>query len=460
MSNFSNTVIDNIQDKLKEVSDFLWDNPETAFSETKSAAYLCKVLREEGFTVEEGLADIATAFSGSFGNGKPVIAFLGEYDALSNLAQEAGIMEKSDDKGCPGHGCGHNLLGAGSLGAAIAVKRYLEQTKSPGTVVFFGCPGEEGGSGKAFMARDGVFDGVDVAFTWHPQSENKVNVNLNLANCQILYKFNGISSHAGTQPHLGRSALDALELMNVGVNFLREHMPMTARIHYAITNTGGFSPNVVQSHAEVLYLIRSADLSDLAELRERVDNIADGAALMTGTTVEKQLIKACSNAVTNHTLLSVLYDKMQEIGAPVPTEEDISFASEFTKKALSQYKAANAEHPIRYDILPYNGTNVQSYGSSDVGDVSWVCPTAQITTATYPLGAPGHSWQKTSYGKSNLAHNATLYAAKVLAAAAIEVMENEELLEKAKQEHKERTSPDGYICPIPKGVVPKAIDKL
>lgn len=460
MKNKCITVIDDIQDKLKEVSDFLWDNPETAFSETVSAGYLCNVLREEGFNVTEGLANIATAFSGTFGSGKPVIAFLGEYDALSNLSQEACVMEKTDDKGLPGHGCGHNLLGAGSLGAAIAVKRYLEETGAKGTVIFFGCPGEEGGSGKAFMARDGVFDNVDVAFTWHPQSENKVNTNLNLANCQILYKFEGRSSHAGTQPHLGRSALDALELMNVGVNFLREHMPMTARVHYAITNTGGFSPNVVQSHADVLYLIRSANISELDELRQRVDDIADGAALMTGTKVKKEMIKACSNAVTNHTLLSILYDKMQKIGPPVPTEEDVKFATEFTKKALSEYKAANPEKPIKHELLPYNGTNVQSFGSSDVGDVSWVCPTAQITTATYPVGIPGHSWQKTTYGKTHLAHESMLYAAKVLAAAAIEVMENKDILEKAKAEHKERTAPDGYVCPIPKGVVPRTINTI
>ncbi len=454
------TVIDEIQDKLIEVSNFLWDNPETAFSETKSAARICQDLREEGFNVKEGIANIATAFSGTFGQGKPVIAFLGEYDALAGLYQEAEKSEKTSGVCGAGHGCGHNLLGAGSLGAAIAVKRYLEQTKSNGTVIYFGCPGEEGGSGKAFMARDGAFDGVDIAFTWHPQSVNKVNTNNNLANCQILYKFDGISSHAGTQPHLGRSALDALELMNVGVNFLREHMPQTARIHYAITNTGGFSPNVVQSHAEVLYLIRSANLSELEELKERVNDIADGAALMTGTKVTKDFVKACSNSVINHTLVKVLYEKMLEIGAPVPTDEEIAFASDFSRKALSEYKASNPEHPIRYDIEVYNGQNVQSFGSSDVGDVSWVCPTAQIMAATYPVGTPGHSWQKTSLGKSSTANKSMLFTAKVLAAAAIEVLQNPELVDKAKAEHKNIVGPDGYKCPIPKGVVPRAINNL
>ena len=454
------SVVDEIQNKLIELSEYLWDNPETAFAETKSTEILCKALREEGFEVKEGLAGISTAFSGTFGQGKPVIAFLGEYDALSGLYQEACKAEKTENAVGNGHGCGHHLLGTGSLGAAIMVKRYLEETKSEGTVIYYGCPGEEGGSGKAFMARDGVFDGVDIAFTWHPQNTNKVNTNLNLANCQVLYKFDGISSHAGTQPHLGRSALDAVELMNVGVNFLREHMPQTARIHYAITNTGGFSPNVVQSHSEVLYLIRSANISDLDELYERVNNIADGAALMTGTTVTKDFVKACSNAVTNHTLLAVLYEKMLEIGAPVPTDDEVAFAADFSRKALSEYKASNPDHPIRSDIEPYDGKNVQSFGSSDVGDVSWVCPTAQITTATYPVGSPGHSWQKTSFGRTITAYKSMLYAAKVLGAAGIEVLQSPELVEKAKAEHKERTAPDGYKCPIPKGVIPRAINTL
>jgi len=460
MKNDYISAIDEIKDELIEISDYLWDNPETAFSETKSAARLCKALRGEGFEVKEGLADIPTAFSGTFGKGRPVIAFLGEYDALSGLYQEAGKSEKTESVCGSGHGCGHNLLGMGALGAAIAVKRYIEQTKCSGTVVFFGCPGEEGGSGKAFMARDGVFDGVDVAFTWHPNNTNKANTNLQLANCQVLYKFDGVSSHAGVTPHLGRSALDALELMNVGVNFLREHMPNTARVHYAITNTGGFSPNVVQSHAEVLYLIRSADLTDLEELYARVNDIADGAALMTGTKVQKEFIKACSNTVIIHTLVKLLYDKMVEIGSPIPTEEEVAFAADFSRKALSEYKAANPEHPIRYDVEEYTGQNVQNYGSTDVGDVSWVCPTAQIVTATYPVGTPGHSWQKTALGKTSTAHKATLYAAKVMGAAGIELLQNPELVEKAKAEHKERVGAEGYKCPIPEGVRPRAIDTL
>lgn len=460
MTEFCVKTVDAIQAKLIEVSDYLWDNPETAFSETKSAAYICKVLREEGFEIKENLADISTAFSGTYGKGKPVIAFLGEYDALSGLKQTAFSLEKDENVTSPGHGCGHNLLGAGTLGAAITLKRYLEESGKEGTVIYFGCPGEEGGSGKAFMARDGVFDSVDVAFTWHPDLENKVNTRTSLANCQILYKFDGVSSHASTNPHLGRSALDAVELMNVGVNFLREHMPPTARVHYAITNSGGFSPNVVQGHAEVLYLIRSANIDDLKELRERVDDIAKGAALMTGTSVNIEFIKACSNTLPIHSLLEVLYKKLHEVGAPVPTKEEEEYAAEFARKALSMYKNADPDYPIHYKIIPYDGQTIQSMGSTDVGDTSWVCPTAQILTATHPYGTPGHSWQKTSFGKTSTAHKGMLYTAKVLSAAAIEVLNDPELLARAKAEHKQRIAPNGYTCPIPKGVVPRAIDKI
>lgn len=235
--------LDSQQDFLFHTSDSIWDNPETDYHEEKSSAILKNALTEAGFTVQSGLAGIPTAFSGSYGSGKPVIGFLGEFDALSGLSQEAGITEKKPiAEGGNGHGCGHNLLGTGSLAAAIAVKKYLEASGKPGTVIFFGCPAEEGGSGKAFMAKAGVFDGVDIALSWHPNNLNSVWSFSTLANVRVHYSFKGVSAHAGTSPHLGRSALDALELMNMGVQFLREHIIPEARIHYAITNTGGTAP--------------------------------------------------------------------------------------------------------------------------------------------------------------------------------------------------------------------------
>ena len=453
------SVIDEKAALLEAVADFLWENPETAFTEFQSAAYLCDVLRKEGFRVEENLAGIQTAFSGTYGSGKPVIGILGEFDALSGLSQEAGALEQKSLGGTAGHGCGHNLFAAGSLGAAIAIKKWLETTGNPGTVVFFGTPGEEGGSGKGFMARDGVFDGLDAAITWHPGFANKLWTDRSLANYQILYKFDGTPSHASNAPHLGRSALDAVELMNIGVQFLREHMPNYCRIHYAITDTGGMSPNVVQPHAEVLYLIRGADNATVKELYGRVNDIAKGAALMTSTKESHVFIKACSNLVHNTVIRKVLHDKLLEIGPAQMDEEDIRTAREFSQVALKDVPAATPDTPIDDYVMPYTEAEIQGYSSTDVGDVSWVCPTAQILTATFARGTAPHTWQMVAQGKKPQAHKMTRYAAKVMAAAAVELMADPQLLAQAQEEFRRRVG-KGYEPPIPKDVVPKPIDSL
>ncbi len=352
------------------------------------------------------------------------------------------------------------VIGTASLGAAIAIKRFLETQKCPGTVILFGCPGEEGGSGKAFMARDGVFDELDAALCWHPDENTGVRVQTSLANCQVLYKFNGKAAHAGAEPHLGRSALDAVELMDVGANYLREHMIDQARVHYAITDAGGFSPNVVQPHAEVLYLIRAPRSAQVKELYERVNDIARGAALMTGTTVEIDFVKACSDTILNDTLQRVLYEKMAQIGVPEITEADEALARELTEKALMEYPKADPVHPIHDELLPYTGQIEYECGSTDVGDVSWVCPTVQAKAATWAFGTPCHSWQAVTQGVMPLAHKMTLYIAKSLAAMGAELMVNAELLERAKQEHRRLVGPEGYVCPIPKGVKPRSMDSL
>lgn len=352
------------------------------------------------------------------------------------------------------------VIGAVCVGAAIAIKRFLETQKCPGTVILFGCPGEEGGSGKAFMARDGVFDELDTALCWHPDENTGVRVQTSLANCQVLYKFNGKAAHAGAEPHLGRSALDAVELMDVGANYLREHMIDQARVHYAITDAGGFSPNVVQPHAEVLYLIRAPRSAQVKELYERVNDIARGAALMTGTTVEIDFVKACSDTILNDTLQRVLYEKMAQIDVPEITEADEAFARELTEKALMEYPKADPMHPIHDELLPYTGQIEYECGSTDVGDVSWVCPTVQAKAATWAFGTPCHSWQAVTQGVMPLAHKMTLYIAKSLAAMGAELMVNAELLERAKQEHRRLVGPEGYVCPIPKGVKPRSMDSL
>lgn len=455
--------------KLIQVSDQIWELAETRFEEFRSAELLCQTLESEGFTVEQGIAGMPTAFVGSFGSGKPVVAILGEYDALSGLSQKSGVSaEDPITSGGNGHGCGHNLLGTGSLAAAIALKDMMEQEGLQGTVKYYGCPAEEGGSGKTYMAREGCFDDADFALCWHPFTWNGVLPGNSLANYQIYYKFKGKSSHAAGSPHLGRSALDAVELMNVGVNYLREHIIPEARIHYAITNTGGFSPNVVQAQAEVLYLIRAPKTPQVQEIYERVCNIARGAALMTGTEVEIVFDKACSNLIPNKTLETTMFEVLSKIGVPTFTEEEISYAEQL-QSTLSDADKADAIRGLPKEVAGYlkdkaisdvihpyspDSSDKPIGGSTDVGDVSWNIPTAQFAGACWVLGTPAHTWQVVTIGKTSIAHKGMLQAGKVLAGTALEVMRNPELLEKSKLELKDRLGDDVYQCPIPKEVMP------
>lgn len=456
------SVIDQKKEELIDVSDGIWDHPELKFREFESAKILCRELKKNGFAVETGLAGIPTAFLGRFGEGKPCIGILGEFDALSGLSQKAGA-ESCEPlvPGGVGHGCGHNLLGTGSLAAALAVKAYLEETKCPGTVIYFGCPGEEGGSGKAFMAREGVFDGVDAALSWHPNMLNSVWSFSTLANVQVRYRFKGKSAHAAASPHLGRSALDAMELMNVGIQFLREHIIPEARIHYAITNGGGLSPNVVQAEAEVLYLIRAPKNQEVSEIYERVNEIAKGAAMMSGVKVEIELEKACSNIVVNRILEKLLYENMKDVPLPVYTDEEKAYAAKIQETMPERQTLADRfekmmgakgrEMGAQFDkdslyhfVMPYRPSEKPLSGSSDVGDVSWICPTSQIVAVTCAGGTPEHTWQMVAQGKSSAAHKGMLYAGKVLAGAAIDLFENQDLIREAKEEHAVRILPDGY----------------
>lgn len=465
--------LDGRQEFLFSVSDSIWEHPETDYTEVVSSSILKEALEKEGFMVRSDLAGIPTAFSGTYGSGFPVIGILGEFDALSGLSQKAGVVVKEAvTEGGNGHGCGHNLLGTGSLAAAIAVKEYLKETKKSGTVVYFGCPAEEGGSAKAFMAKAGVFDHVDAALSWHPNNLNSVWAFSTLANVRIHYSFKGVSAHAGTSPHLGRSALDALELMNMGVQFLREHIIPEARIHYAITNTGGEAPNVVQAEAESVYLIRAPKNDQVREIYERVNQIAKGAAMMCGVEVNIDLEKACSNVLVNHTMEKVLYENMKTIGVPEYTEEEYSFAKEIQDTMPDRAKLADRFEKImgekgrqigeEYDkksiynfILPYQPSEKAVSGSSDVGDVSWVCPTSQIVAVTCAGGTPEHTWQMVSQGKSSIAHKGLLYAGKVLAGAAIDLIENPDLVKEAENEFKRKLGPDGYKPLLPKDARPR-----
>ena len=318
--------IDEKKALVAEVADAIWDYAELSMQEVKSAALFVKVLKDEGFQVEEGICGIPTAFSASFGSGRPVIGLLAEYDALSGLSQAAGSTAYHElVKGGSGHGCGHNLLGAGAMAAAIGLKHYLAQTGKSGTVILYGCPGEEGVASKAYMAREGLWYGLDAALTWHPGDSSEVATGSTNSCIQMVYTFHGLASQASTAPERGRSALDAVELMNVGVQFLREHMPRDARVHYSILDAGGASPNVVQHQASVLYMIRSNFVKDCMALHRRVDKIAQGAALMTDTTIERRFVDGLSDTVCNHALEKVLYDNFAQLGVPPCTAEEHTF---------------------------------------------------------------------------------------------------------------------------------------
>lgn len=472
--------IDAREGKLCDLSDEIWGHPETAFTEFQSEEALIRFFESEGFTITRQAYGVDTAFTAAFGSGRPRVGFLGEFDALSGLSQEADIVEKKAlTPGACGHGCGHNLLGTGAAAAAVAVKKYLE-AGHPGTVVYYGCPGEEGGSGKAFMARGGAFRDLDCALTWHPGTYHEVVKDSSLANFQFLYSFHGISAHAAGCPEMGRSALDALELMNVGVNFLREHMIDDARVHYAITDTGGYSPNVVQDQAKAIYLIRAPKVGQADALVKRVHKIAAGAALMTETTEEHELIKSCANVVPNVVLEKVLYESMLEVGVPAYTEEEYAAAAAYTatvpgpsdptleKRAADRLIPANAkelrsfaERRIYDSVVPYEEIHrvTPEGGSTDVGDVSWMCPTSQIHTATWAPRTPGHSWQAVAQGKSSLAHKGMLYAGKCLALAAMKLMEDPDRLREARAEYEEALQGQSYI-PIPDGVKPRPISQI
>jgi aminobenzoyl-glutamate utilization protein B len=444
------------------LSDRVWDMPELAYAEHRSAAEHTAWLRAEGFRVTEKLAGIPTAMMGEAGEGGPVIAILGEFDALPGLSNEAGVAEHRPIPGeGNGHGCGHNLLGAGALLAATAVKDFLAAKGLPGRVRYYGCPAEEGGAAKGFMARAGLFDDVDIAISWHPGAFAAVNEPLSLANTRIDFTFHGRASHAAAAPHLGRSALDAVELMNVGVNYLREHVPPESRIHYAYLDAGGVAPNVVQARAKVRYLIRAANVADLNRLGERVRKVAEGAALMTETRVETQVVSAVSNLVGNRVLEQAMQAALDRLGPPPFDAADEALAARF-QATLSEEDVAAAfrkvglprtETALARQVVPLDSPRAPMIGSTDVGDVSWVVPTVQARGATHAIGTPLHSWQATAQGKSAHAHKGMVHAAKVMAATAVAALAKPELVAAAKAEHWERTG-GRYICPLPEGAKP------
>lgn len=452
-----------------EANRVIWEYAEPGMKEEKSARYYVETMKKCGFDVEEGVSGIPTAFIASWGQGKPIIGFLGEYDALPGLSQQAACAERRElSAGAYGQGCGHNSLGAGAMGAALILRDYLRETGKPGTVRFYGCPGEEYGSGKVFMARDGRFSDLDACFTWHPNDFNYVVGTGSLANISVFFSFHGRSAHAAASPQLGRSALDACELMNVGVNYMREHMPSDARIHYAYHSAGGIAPNVVQDYACLHYFIRAPKIEQAQALYERVIKIAQGAALMTETRVECQFHEGLCDFLPNRTLDALSQRAMEAVGGPDFDDEDEKLARRFRETFSADELASTAasiaemggdpdwispEEAVHRGVLPYMPLDKCLGGSTDVGDASYCAPTSQLNIATYALGTPGHSWQLTAQSGSSLAEKGVMTAAKAMALAAAEAMDQPQVLAQAREELVKKTG-GVYHCPIPPEVGP------
>ncbi|WP_269932929.1 amidohydrolase [Aminobacter sp. HY435] len=449
---------------FKAVADKIWSTPELCFAEHRSVALQIDAMAAQGFRIAPRLAGLDTAFSAEWGEDGPVIALLGEFDALPGLSQIAGSAQQQPlEPGGNGHGCGHNLLGGGSMLAAAALVRVLKQTGIRARIRYYGCPAEEGGWGKGYMVRAGAFDDAAVAIGWHPGVFNGVRARSTLAVVNRAYRFRGTAAHAAMAPHLGRSALDAVELMNIGANFLREHVPPDVRLHYAITDAGGVAPAVVQARAEVLYMIRAPELDEVHDLVARVDDIARGAALMTGTEVEFLPQGGASNVLPNAVLCHVMHGVMQRLGRLDFTYGERIFAEEIRSSLPAQGsvdRRARAEQdvllpsgegrlPLHEGLRPFDGRMTQGSGSTDVGDVSWVVPVVECSTATWAVGTPSHSWQAVAQGCSPAAHRGMVRAAATMAGTALELIANPSLIQQAREEHQERRDGRMYVSLVP-----------
>lgn len=436
-------LVENKKSEFEKISDQIWEFAEIRYQEYQSADLLCQTLDNYGFSVKREVAGIKTAFMGEFGSGKPVIAFLGEFDALPDLSQKADLTHQEPvQEGACGHGCGHHLLGTGSLEAACIVKQMIEQGQLQGTVRYYGCPAEESGAGKGFMVRAGVFEDVDICLTWHPMDCNGV-MNNTLANMRMFFEFYGKSAHAASEPHMGRSALDAVELTNVGCNYLREHIIPEARLHYAVTNTGGTAANVVQAYAEEIYCIRAPRQDQLEKIFERVCNVARGAALMTDTKLNIRVVSAYANMIPNQSLCKLALEKFKDFCPLVYTKEELEYAE--------KYKIEDTTFSVNKEVVE---ENVAFSGSTDVGDVSWVVPTVSLSAACYAAGTALHSWQSTTQGKSIISKKGMHLAACVLAASAAELYERSELRAKVRDDFEKALGNYIYHSLIPADVNP------
>ena len=471
--NASDIILDHINqndEELAFIAKAIWDRPQVALQEEFASKLLADKLSADGFNISWGAGGMPTAFVAEWGSGSPVIGFLGEYDALPGLSQEMSSERSPIEQGGPGHGCGHNLFGTACMASVMGLKAAMEGESIAGTIRFYGCPAEETLVGKTFMARDGVFDDLDAAITWHPGDNNLTWNGPTMAMNSFRVNFYGVAAHAGATPWLGRSALDGVMLMDAGVNYMREHVPPESRIHSVVTS-GGQAPNVVPAFAQVWYFVRAPQRAQVEEMYRWMGDIAKGAALMSGTRHEIELLSGCYDMLPNAVISDLLYQKMAEVDDMRFTDQERQFARElqatfpdgsvqrgydWTQQFTSvRLDPAEISDPLWERVLPPSPSPPLMGGSTEVADVSWITPTAQITTTCWPLGTPGHSWQTVASCGSSIGAKGMIFAAKTMGLAGLELLTQPELLASARAEFDAARAGREYVSPLPPEATPK-----
>lgn len=449
------SIIDGMYDDLNDMSQKIWEYAEIAGTEFKSSALQKEYLKNCGFTIRE-VPNMPTAFMADYGSGKPIIGVLGEYDALPGLSQKAGSTVKEPvEEGGNGHGCGHNLIGTGAVGTCVAIKKMMEEENLQGTIRYYGCPAEEQLIGKPLMAREGVFNDLDICLSWHPEILNQVIQYSSLAVNSLKFRFKGVSAHAAMAPHLGRSALDAVELMNVGCNYLREHIVSSARMHYVITK-GGRVPNAVPDDAEVWYMIRDKKRKQVEEITERVFDVAKGAALMTGTTVTHELVSGCYDMLINRDLSELMRQNAVIVGGPKFDAEDIALAQKFAdltpidvrREEMETFFAPGSlvdEGPLHMDFIESDDWDKVMPGTFDHGDVSYLVPFAYLFVAGMPTGMAGHTWEKTACAGAPMGMKSVMCGAKIMAGTIYDVLRDPSVVDRAKESFEKDTAGRKYV---------------
>jgi aminobenzoyl-glutamate utilization protein B len=456
--------VDDRRDRLYDLCRQIWETPELGLHEEESAATLVEALEAEGFDVETGVGGMPTAFVAEYGAGEPRIGILGEYDALPGLSQSTSLERDPVERGAPGHGCGHNLFGTAGAGAAAAVKEAIDRGDVEGTVVFFGCPAEETLVGKTFMARAGAFDDLDAAVTWHPSDGTHPQRGSSLALDSVQFTFEGEAAHAAASPESGRSALDAVQLLGTGVEYMREHVVDDARIHYSVPD-GGDAPNVVPAEATAWFFVRAPTREQVDRLSAWVTDVAEGAARMTRTEVERRYVTGCWNLLSNGAIADALYENMAELGPIGYTDQERAYAAEL-KGTLSEeaieasvedlpeeHREAKREASLFDEPIPAYDEGDVGMGSTEVGDVSWITPTAQFRATTWAVGTPAHTWQATA-ANGDVGRRGAVYAAKVLAGTAYDLLSDPDLRAAAREEWEAATGEQSYETPLPEGTEP------